>query len=186
MKKLLIVFSILFLLVSCSQTKIAYIDVEEILKEYEGSKQAEAEMKAESDKIAMELEELAAPFQQKVQEYQQNSENLSESEKKVVEQELMQEQQMIQRRQQMAQQQVQEEGQKKIDIINDEIESFLDEYAQAKGYSFILGTSDQTKTVLYGDDALNITDDVIEGLNEGYSPENQSNDPKASEEVPTN
>jgi outer membrane protein len=186
MKKLLIVFSILFLFASCSQNKIAYVDVEEVLKEYEGSKQAEAEMKAQSDKMAIELEELALPFQQKVQEYQQNSDNLSESEKKVIEQELMQEQQIIQRRQQMAQQQVQEEGQKKVDIINDEIESFLDEYAQTNGYSFILGTSDQTKTVLYGDKTLNITDDIIEGLNEGYNPDNQLNDPKTSEEEPTN
>jgi len=173
MKKLLGIFSILFLLSSCNQTKIAHVDVSEILKEYKGSKKAEEEMRIQSDRIAKELDALALPFQQKVQEYQQNSNNLSDSEKKLIEQELMQEQQIIQRQQQIAQQQVQEEGQKRIDIINNEIESFLAEYAQSNGFTYILGTSNQTKSVMYGDETLNITDAIIEALNEGYDTDNK-------------
>ena len=185
MKKLLFVFSILILLTSCNQSKIAYVDVEEILKEYEGSKRAEEEMRAHSDKIAQELDQLAQPFQQKVQEYQQNSKNLSESEKTAKEQELMQEQQMIQRRQQLAQQQVQEEGQKKIDIINDDIESFLAEYAQSHGFTFILGTSNQTKSILYGDESLNITEEVITSLNENYDSDSGSDNSDDKTETAT-
>jgi outer membrane protein len=180
MKKLLGVFSILFLLASCNQTKIAYVDVSEILKEYKGSKKAEEEMRIQSDKIGKELDALALPFQQKVQEYQQNSKNLSDSERKLKEQELMQEQQIIQRQQQMAQQQVQEEGQKKVEIINDEIESFLAEYAQSNGFTYILGTSSQTRNVMYGDETLNITEAIIEALNKEYSSDNEENNPDNS------
>jgi len=186
MKKLIGVFSILILLSSCNQTKIAYVDVSEILKEYKGSKKAEEEMRIQSDKIAKELDELAFPFQQKVQEYQNNSKNLSDSEKKIREQELMQEQQIIQRQQQMAQQQVQEEGQKRIDIINDEIGSFLSEYAETHGFTYILGTSSQTKTVMYGDETLNITKEVIEALNEGYDADSVESNPSESVKDSTN
>ncbi len=80
----------------------------------------------------------------------------------------MQEQQMIQQRQQIAQQQVQAEGQKMIDKINEDIETFLEGYAKAKGYTYILGTSEQTKSVLYGQEKLNITAEVIEALNSDY------------------
>lgn len=155
-------------MVSCTQVKIAYVDVEEILKEYKGSKKAEEEMKAQSESMANELDQLAIPFQQKVQEYQQNSKNMSTSARQEKEQELMQEQQMIQQRQQMAQQQVQSEGQRRIDQINEEIEDFLEGYAKSNGYTYILGTSEQTKSVLYGEESLNITDKVIEALNADY------------------
>jgi outer membrane protein len=158
----------MMLMASCTQVKIAHVDVEEILKEYEGSKKAEEEMKAQSETMANELDQLAIPFQQKVQEYQKNSQNMSSSARQEKEQELMQEQQMIQQRQQMAQQQVQSEGQKKIDQINEDVEEFLEGYAKSNGYTYILGTSEQTKTVLYGEEALDITDKVIEALNADY------------------
>ncbi|MCF6223507.1 MAG: OmpH family outer membrane protein [Flavobacteriaceae bacterium] len=168
MKKLLVVFSMIMFLTSCNQTKIAYVDVEEILKEYEGSKEAEKEMKLQSEKIATELDQLAKSFQQKVQEYQSNTKNLSEKAKKEKEQALMQEQQMIQQRQQMAQQQMQSEGQKKMEKINKEIDTFIEDYAKSNGISFILGTSNQTKSVLYGEEKLNITDDIVTALNGNY------------------
>jgi outer membrane protein len=186
MKKLLAVFTILFLLASCSQVKIAHVDVEEILKEYKGSKKAEEEMKAQSDKMANELDQLALPFQQKFQEYQQNSNSMSDSSRKEKELELRQEQQVIQQRQQIAQQQIQAEGQKKIEKINEEIESFLSDYAKTNGFTYILGTSSQTKSVLYGEESLNITDVIIEGLNESYNSGNENNTNDVLKDQPVN
>ncbi len=173
MKKLITVFSIFLLLTSCNQVKIAYVDVEEVLKEYQGSKDAEEEMKTKSGKISGELDQMAMSFQQKVQDYQKNSKSLSSDAKQKKEQELMQEQQQIQQRQQMVQQQVQAEGLKMLDKINDDIDSFLEEYAKSKGYTYILGTSQQTKSVLYGDNSLDITSDIVEALNENYEPETE-------------
>lgn len=187
MKKLITVFSIVLLLTSCTQTKIAYVNIETVLTEYEGAKKAEEEMKAQSDQISSELDQLAMAFQQKVQAYQETSATFSESVKREKEGVLMQEQQQIQQRQQMAQQQMQAESQKKIGLVNDEIETFLADYAKTKGYSVILGTSDQTKTVMYGDESLDITEAVIDGLNVAYKP--SGSDEKVeekTEEVPVN
>ena len=186
MKKLVVLCSMVMVLASCTQVKIAHVDVEEILKEYEGSKKAEAEMKAQSEQMANEIDQLAIPFQQKVQEYQKNQANLSASERQKQESELMQEQQMIQQRQQIAQQQVQAEGQKKIEKINDDIESFLSGYAKSKGFTYILGSSNQTKSVLYGEESLDITDEVVSALNEGYSEESAVETPAEPEPSPVN
>ena len=93
----------------------------------------------------------------------------------------MQEQQMIQQRQQMAQQQVQSEGQKKIDQINEEVEEFVASYAKSNGFTFVLGTSEQTKSVLYGEESLNITEQIITAMNEDYDSKassNESEEPK--------
>lgn len=186
MKKLAVVFSLMMILASCTQVKIAYVDLEEVMKEYEGSKKAEEEMKAQSEEISKQLDQLAMPFQQKVQEYQQNQQKLSASAKQEKERELMQEQQMIQQQQQMAQQQVQAEGQRMIEKINEDIESFISVYAKSKGYTYILGSSDQTKSILYGEESLDITEDVIDGLNENYSAEEPAEASTTEEAAPVN
>ncbi|MEN8125885.1 MAG: OmpH family outer membrane protein [Bacteroidota bacterium] len=165
MKKLIAIFAFLMILTSCNETKIAYVDVEEVLKEYKGSKAAEEEMRQKSEKIGAEIEQLGVQFQAKVQEYQKNMSKLSATDRAQKEQELMQEQQMIQQRQQMVQQQFQEEGNERIGVINEEIEAYIEEYAQKNNYSFVLGTSKQTKAVLYGKETLDITDVIIENLN---------------------
>lgn len=171
MKKLAVVFSLMMLMASCNQVKIAYVDVEEILKEYDGAKKAEEDMKAKSQEISQQLDQMALPLQQKIQEYQKNKDNLSASARQKKESELMQEQQMFQQQQQMAQQQVQAEGQRMFEEMNSDIESFLEEYGKSKGYTYILGSSMQTKSVLYGEASLNITDAVIDALNENYADE---------------
>lgn len=171
MKKLALVFSLMMLMASCTQVKIAYVDVEEILKEYDGAKQAEEDMKAQSQQISQQLDQIALPLQQKIQEYQQNKDNLSAAARQKKEAELMQEQQTFQQQQQMAQQQVQAEGQRMFEKINTDIETFLAEYGQSKGYTYILGSSMQTKSVLYGEESLNITDEVIDALNVNYEVE---------------
>ncbi len=168
MKKLAIVFSLMMLITSCNQVKIAYVDLEEILKEYEGAVQAEEEMKEKSQQMAQQLDQMALPLQQKIQEYQQNKDNLSASARQKQEAELMQQQQQFQQQQQMAQQQVQAEGQAKYEKINGDIESFLSEYGKSNGYTYILGSSVQTKSVLYGEESLDITELVIDALNSNY------------------
>lgn len=174
MKKLLAVFAFLIILTSCNESKIAYVNVEEVLKEYKGSKAAEEEMRLKSEQIGKEIEQLGVQFQAKVQEYQQNLSKLSDADRAKKEQELRQEQQMIQQRQQMVQQQFQQEGNEMIDGINEEIGDYIKEYAKKNNYSFILGTSKQTKTVLYGKETFDITDVIIENLNEQDSTNTKS------------
>jgi outer membrane protein len=86
----------------------------------------------------------------------------------------------------MAQQQVQAEGQRMIEKINEDIESFISVYAKSKGYTYILGSSDQTKSILYGEESLDITEDVIDGLNENYSAEEPAEASTTEEAAPVN
>ena len=55
-----------------------------------------------------------------------------------------------------------------MDVINEDIESFLKNYAKSKGLTYILGTSKQTRAVLYGEKTLDITEEVIDALNDDY------------------
>lgn len=168
MKRIIIAVGFVLMLTSCNQTKIAYVNIDEVLKEYEGAKVAEKTMREKSDQIMAELEPLTREFQMKVQEFQKESSSLSAKAKAEKEQQLMQEQQILQQRQQMVQQQVQQESQQLYIEMDKKVDSLVAVYAKSNGYSFILGTSPQTKSVVYGDETMNITDKVIESINETH------------------
>jgi outer membrane protein len=174
MKHLLLAISVIFFLSSCTQEKVAFVDVEEIYKEYNKAKEAEQEMTMQSQKMSMEIEELRASFQQKVQEYQSSSSTLSDKDKQQKEQELMREQQEIQQRQQMARQLIQEESKNKMEKIDEDIKSYISKYAKSKSFTLVLGTSSQTKSVLYADSSKDITVEIIESLNDEYESEEKT------------
>jgi len=155
-------------LTSCTQTKIAYIDIEEIMKEYKGTKETEADMKVKSDKLKAELDSLVVDWETKARAYQQKAPTMSAKKRSEREQVLMQEQQSIGQRQQVVQQQVQAEGQESLKVLSKEINDFVKGYATEKGYNFVLGTSGDNGTVMYGDEKADITDDVLVQLNKSY------------------
>ena len=84
MKKLLII-AFAILLASCNQTKIAYIDIEALMKDYEATKTLEVNLKAKQELMAKELDSLSAPFQLKVQQYYKNQQRMSAKKRAEVE-----------------------------------------------------------------------------------------------------
>jgi outer membrane protein len=167
MKKLLII-AVAILLSSCNQTKVAYIDLEVLMKDYEATKALELSLKEKQELMAKELDSLSAPFQLKVQQYYQNQQKMSAQKRAEVEQSLSQEQQFLQSKQSQASQLLQEENQEMSEVLTKRVDSFVADYAKTKGFKMILGTSGKG-TVLYGDKALNITSEILEILNLDYS-----------------
>ncbi len=168
MKKFGIIVVLAISLISCTQTKIAYVDVEEIMKEYKGTKEVEALMKEKSEKLKAELDSLVIGWETRAREYQQKAQKMSAKNRAEREQVLMQEQQAIGQRQQAVQQQVQAEGQESLKALSKEINDFVKNYAKEKEYNFILGTSGTNGTVMYGEEKADITDDVLVQLNKSY------------------
>jgi len=167
MKKILVLL-VAIVLASCSQSKIAYIDVQDLMKEYEGTKALEESLKAKQEKMAKELDSLGAPFQQKVQAYYQAAQKMSAAKRAETEQALQQEQQILQAREQQASQELQNENMAKSEVIMKKIDSLVADYAKTNKFDLILGTSGNG-TVMYGSDALNVTSSILEVLNNDFT-----------------
>jgi outer membrane protein len=60
---------------------------------------------------------------------------------------------------------------KALDEIQKKINDYLEEYNKTAGYQFIFSTGEGNLTLYYKDTTLNITAEVIEGLNERYKQE---------------
>lgn len=167
MKKLL-VLAFALVLASCNQTKVAYVDVEVLMKDYEGTKALETEMKEKQESKAKELDSISAPFQAKVQEYYKVAQSLSPQKRAEAEGALQQEQQFLQAQQQQASQELQKQTQDSYEVITKTVDSLVGNYAKANGYNMIFGTSGKG-TVMYGDENLDITKQVLEVLNKEYA-----------------
>lgn len=172
MKKLVLVFASVLLFASCTQSKIGYVDVEELMKEYDATKDMEASFKEEQEQMAKSLDSLSAAFQTKVQAYYQKAQRMSKKNRQAKEQELQQEQQMIQAKSQQAQQTLQKKSQEGITALTKTVDSVVKAYATTNKFNMILGTQGNG-TVMYADDAMNLTDTILDVLNADYEANNK-------------
>lgn len=168
MKKIVALGLVAFLALSCNQTKIAYIEIDEVIKEYKGMKDAQKELDARETEFKRALDQLAVGYQNGLKDYQEKARSMSMQKRQETESQLMQQQQLLNQQQQQAQQELQKFGQDKMDEINETIQDFVSDYAKSNGYTYILGTSNQSKAVLYGENSLDITDAIIEAVNDEY------------------
>lgn len=166
MKKLLVI-AFAILLSSCTQTKIAYIDVADVMTEYKAMVDLGEEMSAKQQEIAVGLQGAQAAFQAKVQEYYKNEKTMSTAKKQETEQSLQQEGQMLQQQQQQMSQMLEQENQTKSEVLIKTIDSVVTSYSKTKGFAIVLGTQGNG-TVMYGDDALNISSEIVNILNADY------------------
>ena len=163
MKKVFIIAAGL-LMMACNQTKIGYIDVAELMQGYEATQALEEELLAKQEAKAKELESISVPFQMKVQEYYKNANSMSATKRAETEQALQQEQQLLQIQQQQAANELQQEQQEKSEALSKVVDSVVAVYAKKNSLHVVLGTQGNG-TVIYGDEALNITKQVLEVLN---------------------
>jgi outer membrane protein len=125
-------------------------------------------MKEKQEAKAKELDSLTAPFQAKVQNYYQAAQSMSPQKRAETESALQQEQQFLQAQQQQASQELQKETQESYEVITKVVDSLVGNYAKSNGYNMIFGTSGKG-TVMYGDENLDITKQVLEMLNKEYA-----------------
>lgn len=168
MKNLTLLFAVILLTMSCAQNKIAFVDVAFLMKEYEGLKAFDEEVKNEQDKLRKEIESLIEPYQVKVDAYYKNVGKMSAGTRTETEKALQQEQAAIEAQQEKFKQQLEEQRLEGLETINKEIAEIVESYAKSKGFQFVLAT-EGTKTVIYGNDKLDITQEVLTELNRIYS-----------------
>jgi outer membrane protein len=85
--------------------------------------------------------------------------------------ELIQQQQMIDGKKQSLTQKLSERSYLFMDDIQKKLKEFLADYNRDKNYQYIFTTGTGLDYMVYKDAALNITDDVIRGMNEKLSKE---------------
>jgi outer membrane protein len=147
--------------------RLAYVNVDSLEAHYEYLKTKKDEfgkrqsaMEAELQRSGQQLQNQAAAFQQKVQ-----AGGMSQTEGEAQQRKLYQMQQSLETRRQALTEQFLKEQDAFNKEIHDRLDKFLEEYNKDKHYDFILSYT-QGSNIMYADKRLDITRDVIKGMNE--------------------
>jgi outer membrane protein len=117
-------------------------------------------MEAELQRSGQQLQSQAAAFQQKVQ-----AGGMSQTEGEAQQRKLYQMQQSLETRRQALTEQFLKEQDAFNKEIHDRLDKFLEDYNKDKHYDFILSYTPGSN-IMYADKRLDITQDVIKGMNE--------------------
>jgi outer membrane protein len=158
--------------------KVAYIQSDSVLKHYEYLKVNRVQLEAKTKKMDQDLRNRTVGLQNEISAYQRNVSGMTLGQARAAEEDLGKKQQNLQLYQQTLQQQLMQEEAKLNKELYDRITTFLKKYGEEKGLQVVL-KYDPTSDVLFGGESLDITEDVIEGLNEAYLAEKKGPSAKA-------
>ena len=152
---------------------IAYINSDSVLKYYDYFKVNRDRLESKGKKLDQDLRNRAQGFQNDYEAYQRNVSNLTIGQAKAVEEDLAKKQQNLQMYQQSLSQEMSAEEGKVTQELYKRVTEFLKKYGQENGLQVVL-KYDPTSDVLFGGASLDITMQVVDGLNSEYAIEKES------------
>lgn len=153
-----------------SELKVAYINSDSVLQNYDYLKANRVQIEAKTKKIEQEYRNRAQGLQNEITAYQRNVTNMTLGQVKAVEEDLGKKQQNLQMYQQSISQQLMEEESKLNQDLYNRVTAYLKKYAAEKDLHFVL-KFDVSSDVLYAGEMLDVSQDVIKGLNAEYQQE---------------
>jgi outer membrane protein len=155
------------------EVKLAFINSDSVLKYYDYFKVNRDRLEDKAKKMDNEFRNRAQSLQNEFNNYQRNLSNLTIGQAKAIEQDLANKEQNLQVYRQSLAQDLSNEQTKMNDELYTKVTGFLKSYGQEKGLSVVL-KFDQASDVLYAGESIDITKDVIAGLNSAYQAEKQN------------
>ena len=153
-----------------SNLKIAYIKSDTVLKYYDYFKEQNDIFEAKGKRLSQDMQNRAQSLQNDITAYQRNVGNLTIGQAKAVEEDLTKKQQNFRLYQQSVEQEVANDQAKLTGELYGKITTFLKKYAEGSELQVIM-KYDQSSDVLFGGPGIDISQDVIKGLNEEYKNE---------------
>lgn len=153
------------------QGEIVYIQLDRVITEYDRYNDMRSAIEAKAQSIQNDITRRGQQFENEVTTFQDkmNKGLLLRSSAEKQQQELMQKEQELNTYVGQKQQELQEEEFVMNNTIMEDIKNFLARYNAGKGYRMILTTAEATNTIILGNESLDISDEVIAGLNEEYT-----------------
>jgi len=149
---------------------IAYINSDSLLNNYEFFKEEAEKLEEKRAELEANYKSRAEGLQREMANFQNQAGNMTMNQAKAVQEDLRKKQQNLMMYEQSLTQQLMEKEAEINDELYDKVSSFLKDYGSNKDLQLVL-TYQKGSGVLYANDSLNITNEVIEGLNEAYETE---------------
>ncbi|GAA4466100.1 hypothetical protein GCM10023093_19560 [Nemorincola caseinilytica] len=156
-------------------SNIAYVDIDSLEAKYDLLKTRSEDFKKRQAQMENELQRSYAQMQNDAYEIQKKaqSNSLTQTEYEAANKRLMQMQQTLESRKQSLTEQLMKEQEEFNTDLKKRLNAYLAEYNKTHHYDFIMSYAGSGSSILYAGAAHNITDDVVNGLNEAAKKEAQ-------------
>ena len=146
--------------------RIAYFEMDSVNNSFQLIKDVKNQLSREEEKINSELARLQKTYNDRITHYQGQSQTMSQVESEKANRDILQLQDKIRTTKQDLESRYQDLYMRKMQDVKSKVEDYLKEYNKNKGYSYILAY--EPGFIFYRDSSLNITSDIISGLNDKY------------------
>ncbi|PCJ97752.1 MAG: hypothetical protein COA50_04625 [Flavobacteriaceae bacterium] len=166
MKKIILAVALLGM-VACQQNKIGYVDTVKIMTDYQEKIDMDAKYKVKADSFTKKRDSISQAFQIEAQAFQTRAQKLDPNKAQEEYALIQQKSQFIGQQLQQEELGIQQSNQIEMDSIVSKVKEEISAYGKANSYTYVLGGGDGG-AVLYGTEADNITELVLNILNEKY------------------
>lgn len=150
-----------------SDVKVAYVNQDTLFKYYDFVKVNTERLQGLEKSLGEQLNARQVSLQREIQDYQSGANNLTRGQAIALEESLQKKGQNLQLYQQSLNQQMMEEQGKVATELYNKLTDYLKTYSKERGIAVVV-KYDRESDVLYAGDSLDITKDVIKGLNEQW------------------
>jgi len=158
---------------STVQYQLAFIRSDSVLKNYDYFNTIRTQLEEKSRKYDQEYRNRAQGLQTEINNYQRNAQNLTMGQARAVEEDLVKKEQNLRMYQESLAQDLMNEESKMNQELYNRITGFLKKYGQEMGFQIVF-KFDTSSDVLYAGESMDITNEVIAGLNEAYKKEKET------------
>jgi outer membrane protein len=166
MKKLSLILFVVLVASSCQNQKFGFIDNTKVINDVQIKKDLEKKFEAKEALLNKKADSLGRAFQEEVKVARDLASTIKNQAKlQELSQTLQIKEQNLSRQIQGEKQQLANEYRIEIDSVIVKVKDFVKDYGKTNGYNYIFGTSDNTASVMYGQQKDDLSDKIIENFN---------------------
>ncbi len=150
--------------------RIAYVRNAVFAEQYEGMRDARKLLEQKLKEWEDNVDTLEARYMRSLDQYNKSYASLSLSEREELKKSIDRQDHELQQYVAAVEKKAMEENQRKLQGLTDQVNLFIKRYAERHGYELILGVSGNGN-IVYGAEAIDLTDQILEALNREYSGE---------------
>jgi outer membrane protein len=151
------------------ELKIAYVDLDSIQENYNYYKEKMDEFERKKETADRDLNSAFQKIENERIAFVQKGNAITQVEAENFQRDYTRKMQNLENQKKSLENNIQSEGVKTMEELKKKINEFLTEYNKEKDYSYIFSYSSTINILFYKDTALNITNEVVSGLNEAYN-----------------
>jgi outer membrane protein len=148
--------------------QIVYVDSNQLLNGYQGMIEARKAYQQKTATWKANIDTLVSEVQQQIFKYEKESPRMTPKERSLSQELIRAKQKQLTDYQQAMNSQAQQEDSKMTSDVLAQVNVYLKKYGESKGYRIILAATDYGN-LAYAEAELNITNEVLTGLNDEYA-----------------